>query len=143
MAEDAHSAPVIKCKVDCPCGWTEIFSKAYSGLQIECPRCGKAHRIPMFDETPADEGIDMSTMNRLLQQDEAGAGAPRVTVPFRPLFLLALVFALLVSAIALPLLWNHWPVNAAVVGGALSWPLAIGVAWLGQRRQLKSVRASS
>ena len=145
MAEDAEKSPVIKCKVDCPCGWTEIFSKAYSGLQIECPLCGKAHRIPTFDETALDESIDMSTMEQLLHPDGEAAkpDTPVVTVPFKRLFVLALVVALLISAIALPLLWNHWPINAAVVGGALSWPVAISVAWLGQRRQIKKLNATS
>jgi ribosomal protein S27E len=133
--------PEVKCKVDCPCGWTEVFSRAFSGLQIECPRCGKTHRIPTFGETPADEGIDMSTMDKLLRpQDEPdGAAPPRVTVPFKSLFVLSVVIALLVSAVALPLLWDRWPVNAAVVGGALSWPVAIAVAWLGQIRHRRRV----
>lgn len=138
-------SPEIKCKVDCPCGWTEIFSKAYSGLQIECPRCGKAHRIPTFDETPADEGIDMSTMNELLRPygEPEKPVPPVVTVPFKRLFFLALTIALLISAIGLPLLWDKWPINAAVVGGALSWPLAISVAWLGQRRHVKRMSTAS
>ena len=145
MADDAENSPEIKCKVDCPCGWTEIFSKAYSGLQIECPKCGKAHRIPTFDDTSLDESIDMSTMEQLLRPhgEPARPDAPVVTVPFKRLFVLALVIALLISAIALPLLWDKWPVNAAVVGGALSWPLAISVAWLGQRRQVKKSGATS
>ncbi|MBZ0137068.1 MAG: hypothetical protein K8I27_11915 [Planctomycetes bacterium] len=145
MSDDAETTPEIKCKVDCPCGWTEIFSRAYSGLQIECPRCGKTHRIPTFDKPNADDAIDMSTMRQLLGNDSAptpGTG-PRVTVPFKRLFVLALAIAVIISAIALPLLWGRWPVNAAVVGGAFAWPLAISVAWLGQTRQIKKMNAAS
>lgn len=122
--------------IDCPCGWTDTFSKAYSGLLIECPTCGKSHRIPTFDSPEADTGIDMSMMKKLLEP------AGETSVNFKPLFTLSLAFAVVVSAIALPLLWERWPVNAAVVGGAFAWPLAIGTAWLGQRRHLKKLAAS-
>lgn len=142
MVEDSGQPPEVKCKVDCACGWTEIFSKAYSGLQIECPQCGKSHRIPTFDDKPTDEGIDMSTMGQLLGSN-MHEDPPAVTVPFKRLFTLALVIALVVTAIALPVLWNRWPVNAAVVGGALSWPLAISVAWWGQRRYIRKTSATS
>lgn len=137
------SEPEIKCKVDCACGWTDVFSKAYSGLMIECPDCGKSHRIPTFDSPDADADIDMSTMKRLLNQQTPETGR-RVAVRFKPLFFLACTFAFVVSVVALPLLWREWPANVAVVGGAFSWPLAIAVAWLGQRRQLrKSARAQN
>jgi hypothetical protein len=128
-------APEIKCKVDCACGWTEVFSKAYSGLQIECPKCGKAHRIPTFDAPDADADIDMSTMERLLEQQQPHA-KPRASVTFKPLFIFACVFAVVMTAVWLPILWHDWPTNVAVVGGAFAWPLGIAVAWLGQGRQL-------
>ncbi|MCG3185323.1 MAG: hypothetical protein ICCCNLDF_03538 [Planctomycetes bacterium] len=127
--------PETKCKVDCPCGWSEVFSRAYSGLLLECPRCGKSHRIPTFDAPDADAAIDMSTMKRLLDQP---AEAPPVSVPFKPLLLLSCVFAVVVIAVSLPLLWNRWPANIAVAGGAAAWPVAIAVAWLGQARQLRA-----
>jgi len=127
--------PETKCKVDCPCGWSEVFSRAYSGLLLECPRCGKSHRIPTFDAPDADAAIDMSTMKRLLDQS---AEAPPVSVPFKPLLLLSCVFAVVVIAVSLPLLWNRWPANIAVAGGAAAWPVAIAVAWLGQARQLRA-----
>jgi hypothetical protein len=79
----------------------------------------------------ADTTVDMSTLEQLIRPER-----PRVSVVFRPLLLLSLVTAVLVSAIALPLLWHNWPVNAAVVGGALSWPLAVALAWFGQARHL-------
>lgn len=126
--------PETKCKVDCPCGWSEVFSRAYSGLLLECPRCGKSHRIPTFDAPDADAAIDMSTMKRLLDQP---AEATPVSVPFKPLLLLSCVFAVVVIAVTLPLLWNRWPANIAVAGGAAAWPVAIAVAWLGQARQLR------
>jgi hypothetical protein len=64
-------------------------------------------------------------------------------VAFRPLLVLSAVVAVLVSAVALPLLWNNWPTNAAVVGGALSWPVAVALAWLGQARHLKRADRAS
>ena len=84
----------------------------------------------------------MSTMDKLLHPDSK-PDAPTVTVPFKQLFLLALGIAIVISLITLPLLWNRWPINAAVVGGALSWPLAISVAWWGQRRQIKKTNPAS
>lgn len=102
---------------------------------IECPDCGKAHRIPMFDSPDADADIDMSTMERLLA-DQAAPTARSVSVRFKPLFMVAVAFAVVVTAIGLPFLWSHWPINVALVGGAFAWPLAIAVAWLGQRRWL-------
>ena len=141
LSAQPNEPVTIKCKTECACGWTEVFSKAYSGLMIECPRCGKSHRIPTFDSPNADADIDMSTMERLLDQQTTHE-VPRTSVPFKPLFLFACVFAVVVTAIALPLLWNKWPANAAVVGGALSWPVGIAVAWLGQRRHLSKQRAS-
>jgi hypothetical protein len=56
-------------------------------------------------------------------------------VNFRPLALFTAALAVLAAAIALPLLWRQWPTNAAVVGGLLSWPAAVCVAWLGQKWQ--------
>ena len=133
--------PEIKCKASCSCGWTEVFSRAYSGLMIECPRCGKTHRIPTFDAPDADSAIDMSTMQRLLQQDppENAPTGRRVSVQFKPLLIMACVFAVVVAALGLLLLRNHFPVNIAVAGGALSWPLGVSVAWFGQGRQLKKL----
>ncbi|MCB9932362.1 MAG: hypothetical protein H6841_02970 [Planctomycetes bacterium] len=128
--------PEIKCKVECPCGWTEVFSRAYSGLLIECPRCGKSHRIPTFDAPDADAAIDMSTMKKLLDQPSE----PRVSVLFKPLLLLTCAVALVAICVSLPLLWNRWPVNVAAAGGALAWPLAVSVAWLGQARQRNKAR---
>lgn len=132
--------PEIKCKVDCPCGWSEVFSRAYSGLLIECPRCGKSHRIPTFDAPDADAAIDMSMMKRLLDQADP---PPRVRVVFKPLLLLSCVFAVVVIAVSLPLLWDRWPANIAVAGGAAAWPLAIALAWLGQKRQLRAARVEN
>jgi hypothetical protein len=81
--------------------------------------------------------VDMSTLDHLL-----GREAP-VSVRFRPLLLVSLLIALVVSAIALPLLWNSWPVNAAVVGGALSWPVAVALAWFGQARHLRKLKRAA
>ena len=138
--------PNIKCKAECACGWTEVFSRAYSGLLIECPRCGKSHRIPTFDAPDADSAIDMSTMARLLQQDapETPASTARVLVLFRPLLILSCVIAVIVAALAMILLHGRYPADIAIAGGALSWPIAVCVAWFGQARQLKKMaRADS
>jgi hypothetical protein len=120
------------CTITCLCGWSEEFSSSYAGLQIECPKCGKGHRVAMFGAQ--DTTVDMSTLDHLL-----GREAP-VSVRFRPLLLVSLALALIVSAIALPLLWNSWPVNLAVVGGALSWPVAVALAWFGQARHLRRAK---
>lgn len=82
-----------------------------------------------------DTTVDMSTLEKLVHPEK-----PVVSVQFRPLLVLSLVIALVVSAIALPLLWHDWPTNAAVVGGALSWPIAVALAWLGQIRQVKRAK---
>lgn len=133
--------PEIKCKVECKCGWTKVFSSQFSGIIIECPECGKTHLIPTFEGENLDESIDMATMNRLLEQQQespAGDGAP-VTVLFKPLFVMALVFAVVAAVVAFVLVRPVVPHAVAVAGGALSWPLGIGVAWLGQRRQRRKV----
>lgn len=122
------------CTIVCPCGWREEFSSGYSGLQIECPKCGKGHRVAMFGASGT--AVDMSTLDHLLGREA------KVSVRFKPLLLVSLVLALLTSAIALPLLWNSWPINAAVVGGALSWPVAVGLAWFGQIRHIQRAKRS-
>ncbi|MCB9896010.1 MAG: hypothetical protein H6839_16370 [Planctomycetes bacterium] len=132
--------PEIKCKASCSCGWTEVFSRAYSGLMIECPQCGKNHRIPTFDAPDADSAIDMSTMHQLLEQDPPAG--PRPGVQFRPLLIFSCVVAAVVAALGLLLLRNHFPANVAVAGGALSWPLGVSVAWLGQVRHRKKLSRS-
>ncbi|MCZ7608313.1 MAG: hypothetical protein M5U25_20175 [Planctomycetota bacterium] len=58
-------------------------------------------------------------------------------VVFKPLLLLSCVFAVVVIAVSLPLLWDRWPANVAVAGGAAAWPLAIALAWLGQKRSVR------
>jgi hypothetical protein len=66
-----------------------------------------------------------------------------VRVVFKPLLLLSCVFAVVVIAVSLPLLWDRWPANVAVAGGAAAWPLAIALAWLGQKRQLRAARVEN
>lgn len=128
-----------KCKVDCPCGWTDVFSSAYSGLQLDCPRCGKRHRIPMFGQPQADDEIDMDVMSKLLKQDSSAS----TSVNFKPLLLGTLAFAAVASVIGTVLVFalaapeRTLVFTATVVGGSFAWPLAISVAWLGQKRQLK------
>ncbi|MCA8911633.1 MAG: hypothetical protein KDB82_08000 [Planctomycetes bacterium] len=74
-------------------------------------------------------------MERLLEQQQPHA-EPRVSVPFKPMFVFSCVFAVVMAAVWLPILWHDWPINVAVVGGCFAWPLGIAVAWLGQRRQV-------
>ena len=129
-----------KCKVDCPCGWTDVFSASFSGLLIDCPKCGKRHRIPMFGAPRADDEIDMQTMERLLetQQDTS-----RVSLNFPRLLLYALAFAVAAAVVALLLVRPIMPHAVAVAGGALSWPLAMFVAWMGQKRYAKQAKKRS
>ena len=144
----AKDLPQIKCKVECKCGWTEVFSSQFSGVIIECPECGKTHLIPTFQGEALDDSIDVSTMNRLLQQQQetAPAAQPRVTVPFRQLFVLACTVSVLLAVVMTILyfvaLKDHPVAVVAIIGGGLSWPLGISVAWLGQRRQLRKVVAA-
>lgn len=137
--------PEIKCKVECRCGWTEVFSSRFSGVIIECPHCGKTHLIPVFGSEDIDESIDMETMNRLLeeQHDEP---SDAVTVPFRPLFMLACAVAVVLAVVMTILYFTvlPYPVTViSVIGGGFGWPLGIAVAWLGQRRQVRARRATN
>jgi hypothetical protein len=134
----------VKCKVDCPCGWSDVFSAGYSGLQIHCPQCGKRHRIPMFSQPRADDEIDMEVMKRLLST--GGEGPQGATVNFKPLLLGTLAFAVAASVIGtvLVLLLVSGPrvpvLIATVTCGAFAWPLAVSVAWWGQKRHQKRLR---
>ncbi len=134
-------APEIKCKVDCPCGWTDVFNSAFSGLLIHCPQCGKRHRIPMFGEARIDDDIDMKVMAKLLERPEENR--VEVSVKFPRLVLYTLAFALVTACLALLLVEPRMPNGVAVAGGALSWPLAICVAWWGQNRHRKQVSKRS
>ncbi|MBK8207577.1 MAG: hypothetical protein IPK87_12440 [Planctomycetes bacterium] len=133
----------IQCKVDCPCGWTDVFSKAYSGLQLECPRCGKRHMIPVFSSPSADDEIDMAVMNRLLGTQDKSSATLRVT--FKPLFIGAVITAAIVAVVGVPLVVmladaeKVFVLTATVVGGAFAWPLGILVAWIGQKRHVKQL----
>jgi hypothetical protein len=123
--------------INCACGWRETFSRGYSGLQIQCPQCGKEWRIPTFHAT-AEPEYDMKTLNRLIGESPE---APAVTVHFKPLFLLSLavgVVAVLASvALAAAGVIAWYPMAVVIAGGGLSWPLGISVAWWGQSRQVR------
>ncbi len=125
-------APATATRIDCPCGWTDAFARGYSGLQIHCPRCGKRHRIPTFDAPQADDEIDMKAMNKLLQRRADNGDVPGVNFPL--LLIAASCIAVLVAALALILMRPISPATIAVAGGALSWPVAMAVAWMGQAR---------
>lgn len=138
------SRPDIKCKVECPCGWTDVFSKAYSGLQLECPRCGKRHMIPVFSAPNADDEIDMAVMHKLLGTQDKSSATLRVT--FKPLFVAAVITAATVTVAGVPLVAmfadeeKTLVLASTLVGGAFAWPLGILVAWIGQKRHVKQLR---
>lgn len=117
--------------VECECGWRQTFSIAYAGVTVQCTQCGLQHTVPTFGRD--DHGIDMPLMEKLL----ARHNAPRVH--FKPLLLAALAFAVVVAALALLFVRPLVPHAVAVAGGALAWPIAIAVAWWGQKRQLAAV----
>ena len=119
--------------ISCACGWSSSFTAAQRGLRIDCPQCGQGHRLPMFGAAGA--AVDVSPLAGL-----TGAETAPSRVAFSPLLLLSLFIAVAACAISLPLLWNHWPVNVAIAGGALSWPVAVAMAWLGQVRQFRKIR---
>lgn len=93
----------------------------------------------MFGQPRADDEIDMDVMNRLLRQDSA---AP-VRVNFKPLLIGTLVFAVAASVAGALLVQVFAPaektlvLTVTVVGGAFAWPLAVSVAWFGQKRELR------
>lgn len=140
------SAP--QFKIECPCGWTQTFSRGYSGLEIECQRCGRTHRIPMVGmaDTEADNEAK-AVMAKLINTQPYGqaqpGAAPEATVRLKPLFVLSAVVCVL--AVVVALVFFHakpWPMAVVIIGGAASWPLGLWVAWLGQRRQRKQAQHS-
>lgn len=137
-----HQQPNVQglVRVACDCGWTESFSRGYSGLVVECARCGRMHRVAMFATGAVDDDAEVKrVMDKLLQQQSTQRGQPPAapSVRLKPLFLASgavCVAAVLAAAIfARP----FYPLGVVVVGGAASWPLGLFVAWLGQRRQLQ------
>lgn len=119
--------------VKCPCGWTDTFSRGYSGLVIECLKCGKNHRIPTVDQQAADD-LDPAMVQRIMGRMDS----TRPSVNLRPMFLASAVVCV-IAAIAAAVFYHDkfYPMGVVIVGGALSWPLGLWVAWLGQRRQIK------
>lgn len=113
--------------VICECGWRKSFPASQGGITVQCEQCGLQHTVPAFPRD--DHGIDMALMKNLLARDNP----PRVH--FKPLLLGALLFSVIVAALSFALVRPLVPHAVAVAGGALSWPVAIGVAWLGQLRQ--------
>jgi len=125
--------------VRCPCGWTDTFSRGFAGLVIECLRCGKCHRIPTVQAGGADD-LDPAFVQRMMQRMNK-PGAPRVNL--RPFFAASALVCVL-AALAAGVFYRDkfYPMGVVIVGGALSWPLGLWVAWLGQRRQLRKTAAA-
>lgn len=130
--------------VACDCGWTDTFSRGYSGLVVECPRCGRMHRVAMFRSgTGADSQDEIEikrVMDQLLRQqqrDDAVTSDAVARVSFKPFFMasagLCAVAVLVAALFARP----FYPLGVVIVGGVASWPLGLWVAWLGQRKQLR------
>jgi hypothetical protein len=134
-------APQLKCKVECPCGWADVFSSAFGGLLVHCPQCGKRHRIPMFGDARIDDDIDMKVMGRLLDRSEKPSTP--ISVKFPPVLLYTSAFALVTACVALVVVEPMLPNAVAVAGGALAWPLAIFVAWMGQKRHVRQIHKRS
>lgn len=137
----AQPAPDAVFKIECACGWTQTFGRGFSGLQIECARCGATHRVPLVPQDGADASAEaLQVMRQFLDTRPHGqpgaTPAPQATVRLKPLFALSAVTLVLAAAGAA--LFFHdkpWPMAVVIVGGAASWPLGLFVAWLGQRRQ--------
>ncbi len=130
--------------VACDCGWTDTFSRGYSGLVVECPRCGRMHRVAMFasgtgEDSQADQEVKrvMDQLLRQQQRDVPTTSDAVARVSFKPFFLasagLCAVAVLVAALFARP----FYPLGVVIIGGAASWPLGLWVAWLGQRRQLR------
>lgn len=140
--------PTPHFKIECPCGWREVFTRGYSGLEIECARCGATHRIPMVPQDGADSSAEaLQVMRQFLDTRPYGqpgaAPAPQATVRLKPLFALSAV-TLALAAVGAALFFHDkpWPMAVVIVGGAASWPLGLFVAWLGQRAGRKNRGAS-
>jgi len=129
-------------KIECSCGWTQTFSRGYAGLVIDCGMCGKNHRIPTVgaNDAAADEEARV-VMEKLLQAQRPPQVQPApVTVRLKPFFVLSAILcgvAIAIGAFVRP----FYPMGVVIIGGAASWPLGLFVAWLGQRSQLKKLRA--
>lgn len=138
-----------KFKIACPCGWTQTFSRGYSGLEIECEQCGRRHRIPMIGVADAEADNEArAVMEKLINSQPYGQPAPgaaaEATVRLKPLFLLSAVVCALAVVAALVFFHDKpWPMAVVIIGGAASWPLGLWVAWLGQRRQSRLARQNS
>lgn len=139
--------PAPQFKIECPCGWNQTFSRGYSGLEIECQRCGRTHRIPMVGMADAEADNEAkAVMEKLISTQPYGHENPvpaEQTVRLKPLFLLSAVVCAL--AVVAALVFFHakpWPMAVVIIGGAASWPLGLWVAWLGQRRQRKLAQQS-
>lgn len=131
--------PTPRFQVQCNCGWTQAFSRGWSGLEIACGKCGRTHRIPMvgIDDADADEEARL-VMEKVVNQqprDEAPAQAPGA-VRLKPFFVLSALLCV-VAIVAGALVRPFYPMGVVIIGGAASWPLGLFVAWLGQRSQLK------
>jgi hypothetical protein len=123
--------------VNCECGWSKAFPKTQGGIIIDCPECGKRHRVPMSDQQPFNHE-DRLVMHRLLGDAMPESRTQQPTVNFKPLVLIVLAVAVVIAGLALAFIRPMMPHAIAVAGGALSWPLAMTVAWWGQRRYLKA-----
>jgi hypothetical protein len=139
--------PTPHFKIECPCGWHEVFTRGYSGLEIECARCGRRHRIPIVGAADNDADNDARlVMEKLMPArlpDKAHPEAAASTVRLKPLFALSAVACGLATVAAWALFRDKpWPMAVVLVGGAASWPLGLFVAWLGQRAGRKSRGAS-
>lgn len=116
----------------CPCGWTDTFSRGFAGLIIECPRCGKAHRLPTVGDLGADD-LDSRAVQRILSRM---SDAPE-TISLRPWLLLSLGICVVAAVLAAALARPFMPWGVVIIGGAASWPLGLLVARWGQRRQAR------
>ncbi|MCF6228059.1 MAG: hypothetical protein L3J82_05230 [Planctomycetes bacterium] len=124
--------------IECDCGWIGEFKSTQAGMQIECPECGKIHRVPTFSGKV--ESVDMATLNRLLGRENTPSVA--TTVTFAPIFKLACAVGAVLFLVGILLVPGSLPVKAGVAGIGLGWPFGMGWAWLSQRRYLKKRAAS-
>ncbi|MEE9312537.1 MAG: hypothetical protein V3V10_09025 [Planctomycetota bacterium] len=124
--------------IECDCCWIGEFKSTQSGLQIECPNCGKIHRVPTF--SGEGDSVDMAILNRLLGRENAPSET--TTVTFAPIFKLACAVGAVLFLVGILLVPGSLPVKAGVAGIGLGWPLGIGWAWFSQRRYLKKIQAA-
>lgn len=102
-------------RVSCNCGWSSEFPASSAGLEIECPDCGRIHRLPVFGN--------------------AGKNDETISVHFRGFFIASAVLFCVCVVVGFSAFDSFYPNGLVVVGAGAAWPLGLLAAWRGQTAQ--------